>query len=62
MRGLWTLQIRGTIEPHIDNLTDPSDYRGRKEFDAVAIHNPFIIIMVKSETILLNDTWGFSSL
>tara|TARA_A100000171_G_scaffold39122_1_gene38659 strand:+ start:5146 stop:5334 length:189 start_codon:yes stop_codon:yes gene_type:complete len=62
MRGLWTLQIRGTIEPHIDNLTDPSDYRGRKEFDAVAIHNPFIIIMGKSGTILLNDTWEFSSL
>lgn len=50
------------IEPHIDNVTDPSEYRGRKEFDAISVNGVIIVTMGKSGTTLLNDTWEFENL
>ena len=65
LNDTWRMDTTNTwvaMEGHINDVTSPSEYRGRKEFDAVGVNDIIIVSMGKSGTTLLNDIWKFDAL
>ena len=45
------------LEPHISDDSGSGDFKGRQEFDCIAIDGEIVIYGGKNGTSLLNDIW-----